>query len=159
MPTTPALQGRVFGRLTVLDKADTTGSGKRRWRCRCECGQITLSSTGNLRSGNSTSCGQCCRKTTRTHGHFTGRRMSPTYAVWHGMKQRCTNPNFKQWKDYGGRGIKVCKRWQAFENFLADMGEKPPKLQIDRIDNNGDYKPSNCRWVTPKENSATRRRK
>ena len=75
------------------------------------------------------------------------------------MKQRCTNPSNKNWKHYGERGITVCERWSKFSNFLADMGEAPKGMQIDRIDNDGNYEPSNCRWVTPKENTAPGRRR
>ena len=79
-----------------------------------------------------------------------------TYFVWRAMIQRCTNPNTTHYDRYGGRGISVCERWLKFENFLADMGEKPKGLTLDRIDNNGNYENSNCRWVTHKENCNNR---
>lgn len=83
--------------------------------------------------------------------------MTATYKSWHGMIQRCTNPNNKRWDDYGGRGITVCKRWRSFENFLADMGERPKKRSLDRKDNDGNYTPRNCRWATDAQQRANKR--
>ena len=94
------------------------------------------------------------------HGHSPkSNKQSPTYNSWHMMKQRSQNPNHPAYKDYGGRGIKVCSRWQDFANFLADMGERPRGKTLDRIDNSGDYELSNCRWVTMKEQAQNRRDK
>ena len=84
-------------------------------------------------------------------------KLSPTYISWAQMKYRCQNPSCKHYKNYGGRGIKVCKRWQDFENFLSDMGERSEGTTLDRVDNNGNYEPGNCRWGTPKQQIHNRR--
>jgi hypothetical protein len=91
---------------------------------------------------------------TPRHGHTVGAVRSKTYNVWYGMRRRCIDPNVRDYGRYGGRGIKVCDRWQKFENFLADMGECPKDRSLDRINNDGNYEPSNCRWATPREQSA-----
>ncbi len=92
-----------------------------------------------------------------THGHSRRGKKSTEYVVWNSMKNRCYNPKVKSYPSYGGRGIKVCNRWMKFENFLADMGERPAGMTLDRKDNSGDYTPINCKWSTPKEQAANRR--
>jgi hypothetical protein len=159
------LSGQRFGRLAVLGRAQRA-KPEAYWHCRCDCGVEVVVNGCRLRNGNTRSCG-CLRRETAaingdhnvSHGYARmGIRRHPLYSVWSGMRTRCRNPNNKNWKDYGGRGITVCERWDKFENFLADMGERPgPSYSIDRIDVEGNYEPGNCRWATPTEQVRNRR--
>jgi hypothetical protein len=151
------LTGRRFGRWVVL--GNPTSDGKRLyWLCRCDCGIERVVASNNLCSGGSVSCGCWQRKVVTRHGNTSVHGKTPEYRVWSGMRCRCTNPRSNRFASYGGRGIVVCERWQVFENFLEDMGPRPsPRHSIDRINNNGNYEPSNCRWATPSEQSRNQR--
>lgn len=157
------LTGKTFGRWTVLHY---TGRERRRswWACKCECGNCSVVDSAKLTSGWSRSCG-CLQKDVvanrcTTHGQSRRKFRSPEYKVWSGMLSRCDNQNATGFKDYGGRGIRVCERWMnSFENFYADMGPRPTaQHEIDRIDVNGNYEPSNCKWVTKKQNARNTRK-
>jgi hypothetical protein len=152
---TTDILGMKFNRWTVLASAPTKNHKGKSYSCRCECGTKRVVRKDQLTRGVSKSCG--CLKAEvaaaqvkrlfTTHGLANKTR---TYGVWKGIRKRCTNPNAKEFKFYGGRGISMCNRWQRYENFLADMGEAPKDHSIDRIDVNGNYEPKNCRWADKK---------
>lgn len=153
------VSGMQFGRLTAIRFHGVTRS-KRMWECKCACGAEVIVSIGSLRSGNTKSCGCLHVETARNKNLSHGRCRTKIYSIWTHMLQRCRNPNRPRYHDYGGRGITVCKRWLTFENFFEDMGEVPAGHTLDRIDNDGNYEPKNCKWSTPTEqtkNSRARR--
>lgn len=150
--------GQRFGRLVVAGPAPRIDKNTR-WECRCDCGNVIGCRPAHLKNGNIQSCG--CLASERARDRLTthGRALSPLYARWIGMLTRCLYQATRGYRNYGGRGIKVCERWKKFENFLADMGECPsPKHTLDRIEVNGDYEPGNVRWATPQEQAANTRR-
>lgn len=163
------LTGQRYGRLMAVASTDSRQARNFIWRFRCDCGNEVDRPSGEVRRGGVASCG-CLRtemkadqmrsssadynKARSTHGMAA----TPTFVSWDSMKQRCLNGNRKSYADYGGRGIVICPRWlESFDNFVADMGERPSGTTLERDKVNGNYEPGNCRWATPKEQGNNRR--
>lgn len=141
-----------FGKLTVLRDCPPL-KGRRRIECRCDCGTTKEFDGQHLKRGNSQSCGCEIKVGKATHGKF----YEPGYARWNAMMARCYNQKNKHYHDYGGRGIAVCERWHDVANFLADMGNPPEGLSLDRIDADGNYEPGNCRWASDETQARNKR--
>lgn len=158
MPKTIVITpGMKFARLVVIgpapDKIQPNGAKAKRSMCQCDCGTIITTHNAGLKSGHTSSCGclrlERCRDAVTKHGHGRDGNHSKTYRAWVHMKERCRNPNCISYPNYGARGISVCERWlDSFEHFLADMGESPRGLTLERVNNDGNYEPSNCTWAT-----------
>ncbi len=161
------LTGQRFGRWKVISESGRTPQGKTQWLCQCDCGNQGVVRRSNLTSNRgSKSCG-CLRQDRGVklgkmfgpqtmHGYARRGTLIPIYKTWVNMRQRCYDDKNKAYRYYGGRGISVCSRWFKFENFLSGMGPKPEGLTIDRINTEGHYMPSNCRWATRQQQSANR---
>lgn len=154
------LTGKKYGRLTVINEVLKRSKDRAVfWECKCECGSIVKVTGNHLKSGHTKSCGCLYNPEMNTkHGYNRRGRVRPEYTIWNSMKYRCNNPSYKEYYLYGGRGIKVCDRWLLFENFIADMGDRPTKKHsIERRDVNGNYEPSNCFWATIEEQQNNKR--
>jgi hypothetical protein len=157
-----------FGHWTVIKSLPPKRRPSGGWialvKARCDCGTIRTVQFHNMKYGMSKSCGCFRRKSTTlrktVHGDCRKGAIAPEWSVWQAMIRRCTNPKHPQWQDYGGRGIRVCRRWKRYENFLADMGRRPSaQHSLDRRRVNGNYTPSNCRWATKREQRLNQRKR
>ncbi len=150
------LTGRSFGRLEVMSFAGTR-RGNAFWICHCRCGREETVSAPHLKSGCTRSCG-CLAAESRPANFRHGMSNSYLHSVWRDMRNRCSNPRHQAYSCYGGRGILVCSRWDSFEAFVEDVGDRPSdRHQLDRIDNDGHYNPGNVRWVVCQANNRNKR--
>ena len=149
------LTGRLFGQLTVIEFVRSANYASY-YLCQCNCGNTKVVDGNNLRRGHVKSCG-CRRITENKSGATHGMTKTKIYGIWVNMWRRCTEKANASYQYYGARGIKVCKRWKSFENFYADMGDCKEGFTIERINVNGDYEPSNCKWIRAGDQALNRR--